>query len=174
MPVGTRENYLPCSRLYKCRDGCFRRNTNEIMTVGLTYVTRILPTYFNQKYSNLHCWQDQTQVSRKVFLLKQAYLLPLLSFMHRHGTMQSFVYKITIVNTVQFNSFMNFEWSSNWSTIPGHIITLQPPCCLLLVRDTSELDKIHHLAHPSGPLNITQNSSMKITLEKSIFMFFLS
>ena len=38
----------------------------------------------------------------------------------------------------------------------------------------SELDKIHPLVQPLGPSNVTQDSSMKITLEKSIFMYFFA
>ena len=38
----------------------------------------------------------------------------------------------------------------------------------------SELDKINHLAHPSGPSNITRDSSRKFSLEKLIIMFFLA
>ena len=38
----------------------------------------------------------------------------------------------------------------------------------------SEVDKIHPLAHPSSPSNITLDLSAKITLEKFIFMYFLA
>ena len=36
-----------------------------------------------------------------------------------------------------------------WSTIGAHIITLLPPCCLLLATSTSELDQIHPCSCPS-------------------------
>ena len=45
-----------------------------------------------------------------------------------------------------------------WLTIPAHIITLPPPCCLLLAIGTFEWDKIHFWVHPSSPSNITQDS----------------
>ena len=61
-----------------------------------------------------------------------------------------------------------------WSTIPTYINTLQPPCYLLLVTGTSELNKIHPFSHPSGPSNVTHGSSVKITIEKSIFMYFMA
>ena len=38
----------------------------------------------------------------------------------------------------------------------------------------SELDKIYLLAYLLGPTIVTWNLSMKITLEKSILMYFLS
>ena len=60
-----------------------------------------------------------------------------------------------------------------WSTIPAHII--QPPtCCIVLVSGTSEFNKTNPFAHPSGPSNITWHSSMKTTLEKSVFIYFLA
>ena len=59
-----------------------------------------------------------------------------------------------------------------WSSIPAHIITMPPPSCLLWATCTSELDKIHLLARPSGPSNVTQDSPEKMSLEKSIFMHF--
>ena len=51
----------------------------------------------------------------------------------------------------------------------GHIITLPSPGCLLLATGAS---KIHSLAHPSGPSNVPQDLSVKITTEKLIFMYF--
>ena len=61
-----------------------------------------------------------------------------------------------------------------WLTIPAHIIILLPSFCLLLTTGMSELKKIHLLADRSGPSNFTQDLSMKITLEKSIFPCFLT
>ena len=44
----------------------------------------------------------------------------------------SFVHKITIVSTFQFNFFINFRWSNNGLVDnSAHIITQPPPCCLL-------------------------------------------
>ena len=60
-----------------------------------------------------------------------------------------------------------------WSTISVHIITLLPPCCILLAKGMSELDKIYPLANPSSLSNITRDLSVMFTLEKSIFMYFL-
>ena len=37
-----------------------------------------------------------------------------------------------------------------------------------------ELGKIYPLAHPSGPSNVIRDSSVKITPEKSIFIYFLA
>ena len=54
------------------------------------------------------------------------------------------------------------------STILVHIIILPLPCCI----DISELNKIHTLAHTPGLSVISRNSSMKITLEKSILAYF--
>ena len=62
----------------------FHRNTNKTMTIKLTYITQILPSYFDQQYSTWHCRQDQTQVSGIAFLLKQVYVAPLVSFIHWH------------------------------------------------------------------------------------------
>ena len=43
--VGTRGNYLCCSRLHNYRSSCiFCRNTNQTTTLELTYVTQILTT----------------------------------------------------------------------------------------------------------------------------------
>ena len=52
-----------------------------------------------------------------------------------------------------------------WLTIPAHTITQLPPCCFLLARGMSELDKIHPLAYPSGPSNVTQDLPVKIILK---------
>ena len=58
--------------------------------------------------------------------------------------------------------------------IPAHIIILLPLYCFLLATGTSELDKIHPLAHPSGWWNVTQDLSKKIILEYSIFLNLLT
>ena len=50
--------------------------------------------------------------------------------------------------------------------------TLAPSCCIFST-DISELDKIYSLVHPSSPSNITKDSSMKITSEMLIFIYFL-
>ena len=86
---------------------------------------------------------------------------------------KSLVKKIVIVCTVQFNSF-NFEWAIyslvyNSSPYQYPIITLLPS-----FSHISELDKIHPLAHLSGPSNVTQDLFVKITLEMSIFKYFLA
>ena len=68
---------------------------------------------------------------------------------------ESLVHKIT----VQFNSFIDFEWSNNFLFNNScFIITLLALCCLLLVTDMSELDNIH----PLGPSDVTQDLSVKI------------
>ena len=85
------------------------------------------------------------------------------------------VHKMAIVNAVAFNSFIDFEWSNNWFGWQFQSITLHylpPPCCFLLATGTSELDKIHSFAHPSDPSNVNWDMSMKITSEKSIFIYF--
>ena len=61
-----------------------------------------------------------------------------------------------------------------WLTIPANIISLPFPYCFLLATSISELDEIHPLVHPSGPSTVTWDSSVKITLEKSIFIYFLA
>ena len=53
------------------------------------------------------------------------------------------------------------------------IITLFPSCWILLNPGIFEWDKIHPLAHPSGPSNVPRDSSGKMTLKKSLFMYFL-
>ena len=57
------------------------------------------------------------------------------------------------------------------STITVPIISLLVPCCLLLAIGTPALDKIHPLAHPSDPSSVSQDLSVKFTLEKSNFMY---
>ena len=84
---------------------------------------------------------------------------------------ESRIYKMAIV---QFTSFAGNGAIIVWFTIPAHIITLMPPCRLILATGKPELDKIFHLAHLSGSSNITWDSSVKINLEKSIFMYFLA
>ena len=59
-----------------------------------------------------------------------------------------------------------------WSTIQVHIITMPPHCCLLLATSISELDKINPLVYLSGPSNVIQDSSVKITVEMSIYLYF--
>ena len=61
-----------------------------------------------------------------------------------------------------------------WLTIPAHIIPLTPPRCLFLATGTSKLNKIHPFSYPPEPSNNPQDSSVKITLEKLIFMYFLA
>ena len=62
-----------------------------------------------------------------------------------------------------------------WPTIPTHIITLLHVHRLLLATRMSELEKkIYFLAHPSGPSNVTQDSSVKVILKKPIFMYILA
>ena len=77
--------------------------------------------------------------------------------------------KIIIFSTIQFKSFIDFEWSDNGLVENS---TLPPPCCLLLATGMSEQDKVHPLAHSSCPSNITWDSSLKIHLEKSISVYF--
>ena len=60
-----------------------------------------------------------------------------------------------------------------WSIIPAHK-TLPLPCWFLSATGMSELDKIYRLAHPSGPSYIPRDLSVKMTLEKSIFTYFLA
>ena len=55
-----------------------------------------------------------------------------------------------------------------WLTTQAHIITLLPPCYFHFATGMSELDEIHLLTHLLVPLNVTQDSSVKISLEKSI------
>ena len=84
---------------------------------------------------------------------------------------EGLVYKI--YSTIHFNSFVDFEWSNNcFINNSSLIFSLLPPCCLLSPTCMSELDKIHPLAQPSCPSNVTQDSSVKITPEKWIFMYF--
>ena len=88
---------------------------------------------------------------------------------------KSLLYKISIVSLVQFKSFIDFEWFVNglldYSSLYCHTtISL----LLLLATGMSELDIIHLFAHPSGPSNLTRDSSGKITLGKSIFTYFLA
>ena len=71
--VETRGSYHPCSWMYK-----HRANHN---------FRRTLAIYFNHRYSTWYFRQDQ--LSGKVFLLSQAYLMPLLSFMLRHLQVRS-------------------------------------------------------------------------------------
>ena len=86
---------------------------------------------------------------------------------------ESFVRKIAIVNTVLFNSSLTLnDLIMVWSTLPAHIITLPSSYCLLLATDTTELDKI--IPVNSGKSNVTQDSPVKITSEKSIFIYFLA
>ena len=60
-----------------------------------------------------------------------------------------------------------------WSTIPAFFIPLALPCCLLLETGLFKLDKIHLLAHPSGPLSDTWDFSVRFTLENFILIYFL-
>ena len=59
--------------------------------------------------------------------------------------------KITIVSTVQFNSFNNFERSNNGS------FNNHPFIAFFLATDTFVLDKIHPLAHPLAVSNVIQD-----------------
>ena len=71
---------------------------------------------------------------------------------------ENLVYEIAVVSTVQFNSFIDFEWFHNGlidnSSLYHHHTTA---ACLLLVTGTIELDKIHRLVHQMSleilPLN---------------------
>ena len=84
-----------------------------------------------------------------------------------------FVYKIKIVmSSLTSSSTLNGPITV-WLTIPVPIIPPMLPCCLLLHIGTSELNKTHLLTHPSGSSNVSRDSSVKITLEKSIFPVFL-
>ena len=82
-------------------------------------------------------------------------------------------HKIIIVSTVQFNSFIDFEWSNN-SLVDNssHIITLLHLYCRLLDTVMSELDKIHSLGHPSGPSNVTHDSSENYFRKVNFHIFF--
>ena len=54
-----------------------------------------------------------------------------------------------------------------WSTSPTHIITQSPLRCLFLPAGTSELDKIHPLAHSSDLSNVTGDSSIQIIAQSA-------
>ena len=58
-----------------------------------------------------------------------------------------------------------------WLTIPANIIILLLPCCLFLVTSPCEFGKLYSLARLSSPSNIIWAASVKITLEKSIFLY---
>ena len=78
---------------------------------------------------------------------------------------KSLVHKMTIVHTVQFNSFIDFEWSSNGlvnNSSPYHHTTAS------LLSSLTIFWIIH------CPSNVTQDLSVKITLKKSIFMYFMT
>ena len=85
---------------------------------------------------------------------------------------KSFVHKIIIALFNLIPSTLN-DPIMVWSTIPADIIT-QPLCYLLLATGTSEMDKIHPLAHLPGPSNVTWDSFMKITFRKVNFHVFFA
>ena len=85
---------------------------------------------------------------------------------------ESLVHKIVIAGTLQSLSSIFIGPLMICSTISTHILTPSSPYNLLLATGATELDKIHLLAHPSGPSNVIRDFSLKITLEKSMFMYF--
>ena len=103
-----------------------------------------------------------------------------LRYMRRHTVRHEYLFYFEIVRLgfVPCKENLVFKITSSlndpiivWSTIPVYIITLLPPCCLLLATGKSELNNIHPLAQPS---NVTQNPSVKITIEKSILRYILT
>ena len=61
-----------------------------------------------------------------------------------------------------------------WLTILAHIITLLHPYHLLSTTGMSELDKVLSLIPIHQVHKMSQDFSMKITVKKSIFMYFLA
>ena len=62
---------------------------------------------------------------------------------------ENLIHKITIVSTIQFNFFIDFEWSSWWfQPISSHY-------CLLVALGTFELDEIYFLVHLMSYIKIT-------------------
>ena len=87
---------------------------------------------------------------------------------------EDFIHKIIIVSLFSLTSSWTLKCSVIvCSTIPADIMTLSLPCCFLLATDLSALDKIHPLTYLSDLSNVTRDSSVKITSEKSIFLYFL-
>ena len=107
---------------------------------------------FSQLTIDFYWIQIYYLLSCKSFMLKEFWSK--LRYMSRSIVVHKYLFHCEIVklglfrakkvlsfndNTVQFNSFINFEWSNNdWLTIPALIITLQPPDCLLLAIGTYE------------------------------------
>ena len=85
----------------------------------------------------------------------------------------SLVHRIAIVSTVQFDSFIDFEWSNNCLVVNSSLY--YHTTILLPSFDTgmSGLYKIHPFAHQSGPSNVTHDASAKIIFKKSIFIYLL-